>query len=423
MGRDGGPEDNVSVHMLEQVLEVTKQLARPFVLTDLLTQVVDAGRALLDADRGTVFLYAPETHELVAAVATGMDELRFPADKGIVGEAARTREIVNVPDAYADPRFNPESDKSSGYRTRCLLTVPLIGFDDNLVGVLQLLNKKDGVFGEQDERIAKALGAQCAVALQRAQITDQLVAKERIDRELAVAREIQMNFIPRKLPKPPGYDIGGLTNPAEETGGDTFDLIPLPDGKLLLLLGDATGHGVGPALSVTQVRAMARLAVRLGADLDSIFHNINDQLAQDLPSGRFVTGFLGILDPEKHRIDYHSGGQGPLLYFTAADGVCDWRPATTIPMGMMESFRMSEQSDMVMDPGNIAGVISDGVFETENELGEQLGTERVGQLIRDNQEMPMAELAQLVFDEATAFGAHAPQADDITILLVRRVPE
>lgn len=211
-----------------------------------------------------------------------------------------------------------------------------------------------------------------------------------------------------------------MTIPAEETGGDTFDFIPLSDGKLQLLVGDATGHGVGPALSVTQVRAMVRLAIRLGADLDSTFCHVNDQLAQDLPSGRFVMGFIGVLDPEAHRVSYHSGGQGPLLHYHAVDASCDWRAATTIPMGMMEMFREIEQATMVLAPGDIVGVITDGVFEAENTAGEEYGTERTENLIREHQDLSMLDLAQKLFDDVTKYGAHAPQADDITIVFVRR---
>ena len=135
MNSDGQESGQVSARTLEQILELTVKLAQPFDLNELLEQVVDAGRELLDADRGTAFMYDEESDELVAAVATSAKELRFPADRGIVGEAARTRSVVNVPDCYSDPRFNPDADRQSGYRTRCLLSVPLIGGDDRLVGV------------------------------------------------------------------------------------------------------------------------------------------------------------------------------------------------------------------------------------------------------------------------------------------------
>jgi phosphoserine phosphatase len=424
MGKDRpGGTSGVDSRTLERILEVTRRLATPFDIEEMLAQVIDAGRAILDADRGTVFLYDEQSNELVSAHATGVKELRFPADRGIVGEAAQTRQIISVPDAYADPRFNPEGDKQSGYRTRCLLTVPLIGYDDSLVGVLQLLNKRDGVFTADDETVAAALAAQCAVALQRVQMTAQLLMKERVDRELAVAREIQTGVLPREMPQLEGYDVAGLSTPAEETGGDTFDLIPVDGGSLMVLLGDATGHGVGPALSVTQVRSMLRIAVRLGAELDAAFVQINDQLVEDLADNRFVTAFLGLLDPQANRIVYHAPGQGPLMQFHSARDEFEWRGSTALPLGLMDVLSLKEPESFELAPGDIVAVITDGVFEYEDTSEEQYGQDRVADYIRANRERPMMEVAHGLLEDVRKFGTSVPQADDITIVLARRLPD
>ncbi len=420
MTNDG--RSSLDASALERVLEVTRRLGAPFELDDMLREVIDAGRAVLHADRGTVFLYDSQTEELIAKVATGLDPIRVPLDRGIVGEAARTRDVINVPDCYADPRFNREVDKKSNYRTRCLLTVPLIGYDQALVGVLQLLNKEDGVFNDEDERIAVALAAQCAVALQRVRMTEELMIKEKLERELSVARDIQQSILPRTMPQIAGYDIGGLSLPADETGGDTFDIIARDDGHVLVLLGDATGHGIGPALSVTQVRAMLRMAARLGADLDRAYANINDQLVDDLPDNRFVTAFLGLLDPSKHRMTYHSGGQGPLMHFHAASGEFDWLSSTTMPMGFMEHMAAKDSRVMDMAPGDIVGLITDGVYECENPQGKQFEEAGVAQTIREGHLLPMEELSKRLLELVLKHQSTAPQADDITIVLVRRLP-
>src|SRR5882672_8940317 len=144
---------------LEKVLEITRELARPLDLNTLLARVVDAALAILDADRGSVFLYDAQADVLISRVATGSGELRIPANRGFAGECVKTRQIVSVPDAYADPRFNPDVDKSTGYKTRCILTMPLIGHNDTMVGVLQVLNKRNGVFGNDDVDLASALAA------------------------------------------------------------------------------------------------------------------------------------------------------------------------------------------------------------------------------------------------------------------------
>jgi sigma-B regulation protein RsbU (phosphoserine phosphatase) len=404
---------------LEKVLGITRELARPLDLTTLLAKVVDAALSILDAERGTVFLYDAQTDVLISRVATGSGELRIPANRGFAGECVRTRQIVSVPDAYADPRFNPDIDKSTGYKTRCILTIPLIGHDDALVGVLQVLNKRDGVFGEDDIDVATALAASCAVAIQRMRLLEDLLAKQRMERELEVARDIQTRVLPRTMPRLPGYEIAGWSRAADQTGGDIFDVIA-SDSAVMLLLGDATGHGIGPALSVTQVRAMLRMAVRLGAGLDDAFRHINDQLADDLSSNRFVTAFLGLLDVASHRLTYHAGGQGPILHFHAARDEASLSPATTLPMGMMTVFRPLESRVAVLEPGDIVAAITDGIYEYENPSGKMFGDQRVVDLIRAEAGASAERILHRIVDEVTAFAAGAPQNDDMTLLIVKR---
>ena len=113
--------------------------------------------------------------------------------------------------------------------------------------------------------------------------------------------------------------MAGQFCPADQTGGDTFDLVPLDEHRLFVLLGDASGHGIGPALSATQMTGMLRVALRLGADLNAIFAQVNNQLVEDLPEEHFVTAFFGVLDTRTHAVGYHAAGQGPLLHFLRGD--------------------------------------------------------------------------------------------------------
>lgn len=407
---------------LHQILEVTRKLAAPFDLDTMLAEVVDAARNILKAERGTVFLYEPETEELVIRVATGIGTIRIPADKGIVGESAQTRQLINVPDCYADERFNREIDKLTGYRSRCMLTIPLIGYEDSLVGVLQILNKIDGVFDEQDEFVASALAAQAAVVLHRVKMTEAMIASEKLDREITVARDVQMGTLPKRMPSIAGYDIAGTFAPTDQTGGDLFDFVPISDEQLFVLMGDATGHGIGPALSATQVRAMLRVALRLGADLDQAFTHINDQLVEDLPDDRFVTAFFGLLRADNHTVRFHSGGQGPIMHLHAKRGKYDWHGASTFPMGYMPQSNLPEPLVIKMAPGDVLGLLSDGIYEYENETGGQFGEQGIVNIISQHPGASMQDLVRLIMDAAREYGGSAPQADDITIVLIRRLP-
>ena len=408
---------------LRQILEVTRKLAAPFDLDTMLAEVVDASRDILNADRGTVFLFDSAADELVVRVGTELESIRIPADKGIVGESAQTRKLINVPDCYADERFNRAIDKQTGYRSRCMLTIPLIGYEDSLVGVLQILNKNNGVFDEQDEFVAQALAAQAAVVLHRAKITEQIIASERLDREITVARDVQMGTLPKTMPEIASYEFGGAFMPTDQTGGDLYDFVPLDDHRLFLLMGDATGHGIGPALSATQVRAMLRVAIRLNSSLDDAFIHINDQLCEDLPDDRFVTGFFGLLDSAAHSVRFHSGGQGPIMHFHAARREYDWHPATTFPLGYMPQTKLGDPVSVTLEPGDVLGLISDGIYEYENEVGMQFGQQGVINILDNNPDASAQDLVDLIMSAARQHGGDAPQADDITIVLARRLPE
>jgi serine phosphatase RsbU (regulator of sigma subunit)/anti-sigma regulatory factor (Ser/Thr protein kinase) len=288
--------------------------------------------------------------------------------------------------------------------------------------VLQVVNRREGVFDEEDEAVATALAAQCAVAMQRAQMTERLLAAEALRHEIALAREVQMATLPSSPPIIPGYELAGIFQPADETGGDTYDFVPCRDGTLFVLMGDATGHGVGPALSATQVRAMLRVAERMGASLDDAFRHINDQLVDDLPADRFVTAFLGRLDPLAHTIDYHSGGQGPLLLFHAAGGDCDLFPPTTFPMGAISLPSLGPPERLRLEPGDVFALLSDGIYEYENKQGEQFGDEGVARVLRANPGASMAQVLAALLGEVRAFADGAPQLDDVTAVLVRRLP-
>jgi phosphoserine phosphatase len=414
---------SLSPEAMQRILEVTRKLATPSSLDALLVEVLDAAKSVLNADRDTLWIYLPETDELEIHGSSNTDTVRVPADSGIVGHSAKTREIVNVPDAYADDRFNRTVDDESGYRTRCILSVPLVGNEDSLVGVLQLLNKNEGVFDEDDEVIAAALAAQCAVAIQRAQMNEALVISEKLSQEVSVARQIQMDTLPQVMPDITGYDIYGCFQPTDATGGDTFDFVPLDERRMFMMMGDATGHGFGPALSATQMRAMLRIALRMGASLDEAYIHVNNQMEEDLPDDRFVTAFLGELDTHAHSIRYHSGGQGPLLHFNASSIECEWHKPTTFPLGAFQHDQLDDGGSFSLAPGDVFGLISDGIYEYEDPAGTQFGESGVAALFAEHHHRPMAELAEIILQSVIDHGSGGPQADDVTIVLVRRLPD
>ena len=404
---------------MEAILAVTSKLAAPFDLHTMLAEVVAAATQVLRAERSSVWLYDEGADELVLEVAPGIDPIRVPAGSGIVGACARTRTIVNVPDAYADKRFNPDVDRKSGFHTRCLLTLPLVDHKGVLVGVMQVLNKEGGPFDEDDEDLAVALAAQCAMALQRVRMTAALIEGEKMRQELEMARVVQMSSLPARMPAIPGYDVFGTFEPAGLTGGDTFDLWPVAGG-LLVVLADATGHGIAPALSVTQMQAMLRMAFRLGSSLEDAFVQVNNQLADTLPDDRFITAFVGLLDASSHRLRFHSGGQGPILHFMAQSTDCVRHKPTSFPLAAMPLSSLRPAVSLDLEPGDILALLSDGIYEARAASGEEFGEERVRSLLAAHHAETAAELAARLLEAVRAFLGGADQEDDMTIVLVKR---
>ena len=404
---------------MEAILAVTSKLAAPFDLMTVLAEIVSAAKQVLHADRGSVWLYDSAADQLVLEIATGIAPVRISAGAGIAGACVRGRRIINVPDCYADERFNPDVDRRSGYRTRCMLTLPLVDHKDVLVGVMQVLNKTDGVFDENDEALATVLAAQCAVALQRVRMTASLIEGEKMRQELEMAREVQVSTWPATMPNVPGYDVSGISRPAELTGGDTFDLSTIDQG-VLIVLGDATGHGIAPALSVTQMQAMLRIAFRLGADLETAFRHVNNQLADTLADDRFITAFIGLLDPLAHRIRFLSGGQGPIFHYQAETATCARYKPTSFPLGAMPISELRPAVTLEMFPGDILVLLSDGIYEYHDTAGEQFGEKRVEDIVAAHGDKPMVVLRDTLLKSVDAFARGAPQEDDMTAVLVKR---
>ncbi|MCP4594629.1 MAG: SpoIIE family protein phosphatase [bacterium] len=405
---------------LMSLLEVSKHLGATTELDPLLQRVETAARAVLACERASVFLYDPPTEELYSKVATGQNEIRFSAKLGVAGDAVATRTIVNVPDAYADPRFNREIDHQTGYRTRTILSIPLTGYDGQIVGVLQALNKHRGVFDARDEEEGATLGSLAGVAVQRQMLLDEYAEKQRLQRDLEVAREIQSSLLPKRDPVVTGYDIAGWNRPADETGGDCFDYVPLPGGGLGLLLADATGHGIGPALIVSECRALIRALVTMTEDLSAIVSQVNDLLEADLTGGRFVTAFFGVLDAQEHVIRYVSAGHGPLLYYHADTGQTDEFNATALPLAIMPAFDAAAGPPLHMKPGDVFILVTDGFFEWTDRADEQFGTERIFDVVRAHRSAPAHEIITRLHEAVERFGAGTPQADDLTVIIVKR---
>lgn len=413
-----------NIPALLRLLDVSRRLSLPFDLAELLRVIVDEGRAVLRADRGSVFLYDHQARELYTIVATGVESIRVSIDEGLAGLCARERRIINIDDCYADPRFNRTLDAATGYCTHCCISIPLIGIDGEMVGVLQMLNAADGSFNDDDVVVAEVVAAQAATAIQRVRLIDERLTKLKLERDLSLAKEIQEALLPRAPAPPRGYDLACYAKPADDTGGDIYDVLTTAaaDGRemMVVLLADATGHGIGPALSVSQLRAMVRMALRYSVSLDPLVNHLNEQLSMDLPEGRFVTAFVGALDPKAHVLTYHAPGQGPLLWYRAATDTCESRGATTLPLGVLPELPLCEPESIALQPGDIAVLLTDGFYEFGGPEGDLFGKERVIASVRRRAAAPASEILTGLIDDLTRWARGQVQNDDLTAIIIKR---
>jgi len=404
---------------LERVVVLMQKLLSHFDLASVLTEIVDTAQSLFGAELSSLWLFQADTAQLACQIPQSDPPIVASLGAGLVGTCAATRESINVPDVSADSRFIGAVDGGGQIDHGSMLSVPIIDSDDVLIGVLQVLDEDGLPFDARAESMARLLAAQAAIALQAVKVHLERLHYQRLQQEVELARAIQIATLPERMPQVPGYEMHGHFQPADEAGGDLFDLVVV-EGRLFILLGDATGHGFGPALSATQMQAMLRIAFRLGADLDQAYRQVNNQLNEDLPDGRFITAFMGFLDPHTHQVRFHSGGQGPILHWRAAPNAPAWHLPTTFPFGVMEVDSAGDAGELALERGDILALISDGIYEYHDAHGELFGDARVAEVLSRYHQLPLPDLTQKLLAAVAEFAGGAAQKDDITLVLLRR---
>lgn len=257
------------------------------------------------------------------------------------------------------------------------------------------------------------------VARQGMQLRTQL---DKIERDLDIAREIQRGLLPTAVPHTPGFAIEGWSKPADQTGGDYFDWMALPNGGTLITLADVTGHGIGPALIVSVCRAYMRAAaVTDGVVLEDAISRVNDLLQADLPPERFVTAAVGVLQPETNEMSLVSAGQAPLFFYRAASRSVENWAADDVPLGVMPGMTLDGARKIRFEPGDALVLTTDGFFEWANPAGEQFGIQRLEAFVQANAHEPSAAFIQALHGAVLTHAAGQVQPDDLTVVIVRRL--
>lgn len=246
-----------------------------------------------------------------------------------------------------------------------------------------------------------------------------------IDHDLCVARDIQTGLLPRHPPRMDGFDVAGMNLPADQTGGDYYDWQELPDNRLLVVMADVTGHGIGPAIVMAVCRAYARASAPLERDPALLLSRLNSLLHADLSgmSGRFITLAAALLDKDGS-VELVSAGHGPTLVCRAADGSVERYGGDGLPLAVIARESYSPSRRFTLNTGDVMVMLTDGVFEWRNHPGdaegEQFGLDRLSEAVSRLASGSAEECVQGVYQAAHKFAAGAKQADDVTVVAVKR---
>lgn len=408
------------VERLEKLVEASRIVNSTLDLNELLKIILDTALDSVEGDRGTVYLLNEEKKELWSKVFEGGKSvtIHLPVGEGIAGTVAKTGEVMNITDARKDERFNPEVDKKTGYTTRNILCMPLKNKDGKMLGVFQLLNKKNGVFTEDDEQFIETLSIHVASALENARLYEQEQKKIEMEKEMLAAGEVQKNLFPSVIPQYPDYEISAINIPARETSGDLYDFIQLDETRLVFTLGDVSGKGLPASILMANLQSVLNDLPHHNSSPAYCVSRANDIIHRVSGSGKFITLFLGLLDTKKHKLIYSNAGhEHPYMF---RNGETERLGAGGIPVGILGGSDY-EEAEYEMQRGDLLLVFSDGVMDATNAEDEYYSEERLADFVLKNRDLKPAEIVDLVCSDIKKFTGDVPQFDDITLMIIKRV--
>lgn len=392
---------------LEALYDVGLAIASTLDMDALSEEILLRAVSLLDARRGALYMREPDTR--------GGERFRLHRTFG--GEALNS--------------FVPESDQHGRRRLRVpddllpgadhLLALPIEIHGDPR-GALAVGDKESrtgvGPFTEQDRRTLSLFANQAAIALENARLHRQELEKQRLEREMELAAEIQAEILPKGNPEIPGYELLGWSRPARQVGGDYYDLQRLDRGALRLTVGDVTGKGIPAALLVSTLHSSLRLLLDARALEPGLLAKLNHHIHESSAANKFITLLTAEVDPETHRLRWVNAGHNPGLLVRAGGGVEELSPCG-LPLGMMAGVEYRTQ-ELQLEPGDLVCLYSDGITEAAGPEGEEFGQGRLEELLARHRDTGLEEVRDAVEEAVAELVQGAPQADDETLVLVRR---
>src|SRR5438309_11731547 len=380
------------VDKLRMLLDITKKISRSIDLTEVLDLVMETLDSLIPYDAAGIYLVKcsrpftewdgdfDETCVFHTEAVRGYDiadleELRLKMGEGLIGHVALSGKPFISPDVRKEPRYI-----NARAHTRSEMVAPIIS-NNEVIGVFDLESDELNAYSKDDLDVLMLLASQVAIIIEKVMLHDQLVEKKRLETQLEVARQVQLELLPAKDPELASFDISAYNFPTEEVSGDYYDWVRIYDDQIGIVIADVSGKGVPAALLMAFLRASLRAATHIGYAPHISMSKVNYLLWESIERNQFVTGFYGILDATNRTLSYSNAGHVPALLMNA-DGTARYEERGGVPLGMFRDTRYYEYFQTI-EPGEVFVLYTDGVTEEMNSTDEEYGRDRLVTAVRE----------------------------------------
>ena len=405
---------------LKALVEIGQHLGKAIGLDVVLPKLLDSLFVIFpQADRGLIVLKEAKSGRLVpAAIKHRRDEHTdtIRISRTIVNEVLASGEAILSADAAADSRFEM-AESIVDFNIRSMMCVPLIGADGDPLGVIQIdtLDQRQR-FARDDLDVLASVASQVAYAVENAQLHEVALREKALEQELTVAHEVQQGFLPASRPQVERYGFFDFYEPASQLGGDYYDYVALPDGRLAVVVADVSGKGISAALLVAKLSAEIRFLLVSEKSPAAVADNLNNEFCESRWEDRFVTMVLAVLDQNRHEVTLvNAGHMAPLL--SKADGTVEavGDAESGLPLGVAEDYSYSS-AIVSLAPGESLTIFTDGITEAMNAEGELYGSGRLWEQVgTGNGEGDVKALGIRILDDVRRFVGNRSQSDDMCL--------
>jgi serine phosphatase RsbU (regulator of sigma subunit) len=391
-------------------------------LDSLKRSIVDKALAVTSAERGLLLLRDEESGQLKIEVAR--DKMGNALPEGLKYSQSIPKKVFETGKAETLMDAAGGGDVALGQsildlRLVSVMCAPLSTQEETL-GVLYVDSKASAQgFTKGDLELFTTLGSQCGLAIHNAKLVEAYLEQQRLQHDLHVAKEIQQGMLPRKVIERPRVEIAGFNRPCEETGGDYFDYIPMPQRRMGIVIGDVSGHGIGAALFMATARALLRAFTYKMDDPAGVLGEVNLFLERDMPPGSFMTLFFGEVNTKTGGFRYASAGHNPVILFRKETGTFESLEKTGPGLGLIEGVAYAIRETQALGPGDILLLYTDGLPEAMSPDKELYGEERMRTLLAGLQERAPAEIVQQFIRAVTEWTRTEVFEDDLTLVVVK----